>query len=52
LPRVERQGGGVRIASFNIQVFGEKKLANPRVRSLLADIVRRFDVVAIQEIRS
>ena len=52
LPRVERQGGGVRIASFNIQVFGEKKLSNPRVRSLLADIVRRFDVVAIQEIRS
>ena len=52
LPRVDRQGGAVRIASFNIQVFGEKKLANPRVRSLLADIVRRFDVVAIQEIRS
>jgi deoxyribonuclease-1-like protein len=51
-PPVDRQNGTVRIASFNIQVFGEKKIANPRVRSLLADIVRRFDVVAIQEVRS
>jgi deoxyribonuclease-1-like protein len=52
VPSVSRQGGTIRIASFNIQVFGEKKLAKPRVRSLLAEIVRRFDIVAIQEIRS
>lgn len=52
LPKVARQGGSVRIASFNIQVFGEKKLSNPRVRSLLAEIVRNFDVVAIQEVRA
>jgi deoxyribonuclease-1-like protein len=52
LPPVARQGGAIRIASFNIQVFGEKKLAKPRVRGLLADIIRQFDVVAIQEIRS
>jgi len=51
-PRVERQGGTIRICSFNIQVFGEKKLADPRVRSLLAEIIRHFDVVAIQEVRS
>lgn len=51
-PNVARQGSTIRIATFNIQVFGEKKLAKPRVRSLLAEIVRRFDIVAIQEIRS
>jgi len=50
--RVERQGGTIRVASFNIQVFGEKKLAKPRVQNLLAEIVRHFDIVAIQEIRS
>ena len=52
LPQVERDGSTIRVASFNIQVFGEKKIANPRVRALLAEIVRHFDVVAIQEIRS
>jgi endonuclease/exonuclease/phosphatase family metal-dependent hydrolase len=52
LPAVERKAGTIRIASFNIQVFGEKKLSNPRVRSLLVEIIRQFDVVAIQEIRS
>ncbi len=52
LPQVARQSGTVRIASFNIQVFGEKKLADPRVRNLLSEIIRNFDVVAIQEIRS
>jgi endonuclease/exonuclease/phosphatase family metal-dependent hydrolase len=52
LPQVERKAGTVRVASFNIQVFGEKKLNNPRVRSLLVEIIRQFDVVAIQEIRS
>jgi endonuclease/exonuclease/phosphatase family metal-dependent hydrolase len=52
LPDVERKAGTIRIASFNIQVFGEKKLSDPRVRGLLAEIIRQFDVVAIQEIRS
>lgn len=52
LPGVERDGTTVRIASFNIQVFGQKKLSDPRVTKLLAEIVRKFDVVAIQEIRS
>ena len=49
---VERSGGTIRIASFNIQVFGESKLAKPEVMRVLAEVVRRFDVVAIQEIRA
>ncbi len=42
----------IRIASFNIQVFGQLKLAKPHVMEVLADIVRKFDIVAIQEVRS
>jgi deoxyribonuclease-1-like protein len=49
---VERSGGTIRIASFNIQVFGESKLAKPEVMRVLAEVVRRFDVVAVQEIRA
>lgn len=51
-PPVTRSGNSIRIASYNIQVFGEKKLADPNVSRHLAEIVRRFDVVAIQEIRT
>ena len=49
---VDRPGGVIRVASFNIQVFGTSKLNNPRVMNVLAEVVRRFDVVAIQEIRA
>jgi endonuclease/exonuclease/phosphatase family metal-dependent hydrolase len=42
----------IRVASFNIQVFGEEKLTKPHVMDILARIVRRFDVVAIQEVRA
>ncbi len=40
------------IASFNIQVFGESKMNDRWVMERLAEVVRRFDIVAIQEIRS
>jgi endonuclease/exonuclease/phosphatase family metal-dependent hydrolase len=42
----------VTVASFNIQVFGETKLSKSWVVNILAQVVRQFDVVAIQEIRS
>jgi endonuclease/exonuclease/phosphatase family metal-dependent hydrolase len=45
-------GGTIKIASFNIQVFGRAKLSKPAAMKVLCDIVRRFDVVAIQEIRA
>jgi deoxyribonuclease-1-like protein len=47
-----RPSDAIRIASFNIQVFGTSKMAKPEVMGVLVDVVRRFDVVAIQEIRS
>jgi len=45
-------GETIKIASFNIQVFGQSKLSKPVVMEILARLVRQFDVVAIQEIRS
>ena len=42
----------VRIASFNIQVLGQSKIAKPEVMQTLTDIVKRYDVVAVQELRS
>lgn len=51
-PPVQRNGETIRIASFNIQVFGDSKASKPHVMEKLAIIIRNFDVVAIQEIRS
>ncbi len=51
-PPVVRNGKTVRIAAFNIQVFGRSKIDKPIVVDILARIVRNFDVVAIQEIRA
>lgn len=45
-------GETIRIASFNIQVFGTTKSKKPQVMDILARIVREFDIVAIQEIRA
>ncbi len=41
----------ITIGSFNIQVFGQSKLRDPGVMSHLVDIARKFDILAIQEIR-
>ena len=47
-----RAGETIRICSFNIQVFGQSKLAKPEVMEILARTIREFDVIAVQEIRS
>ncbi len=41
----------IRVATFNIQMFGKKKASDPEVMPILAQIVSQFDVVAIQEVR-
>ena len=41
----------IKIASFNIQVFGRSKASKPEVMEVLSKIISQFDVVAIQEIR-
>jgi endonuclease/exonuclease/phosphatase family metal-dependent hydrolase len=45
-------GPAVRIASFNIQTFGEAKAEKPYLMATLAAIIHNFHLVAIQEIRS
>ena len=49
---VAKPWDAVVIASFNIQVFGESKMAKPEVVEVLARVVRKFDIVAIQEVRA
>lgn len=40
----------ISIASWNIQQFGEAKSSDPERLARIADIVKEFDVIAIQEI--
>jgi len=40
----------IKIASFNIQIFGQSKASNQEVMEILVQIIRNFDIVAIQEI--
>ncbi len=47
-----RPGETIHVASFNVQVFGNAKVEKARVMEVLAGIISRFDVVALQEIRS
>ena len=41
----------IRIATFNIKVFGDKKSQDQNVMGVLAQVINQFDVVAIQEVR-
>ena len=45
-------GDSIRIASFNIQVLGQSKMGKPEVMKTLTQVVKTFDVVAVQELRS
>ncbi len=48
----EQQRDYIKVASFNIQVFGQSKINKPDVMDILSRIIKRYDVVAIQEVRS
>eukprot|EP00928_Gymnodinium_smaydae_P039280 TRINITY_DN26858_c0_g1_i1.p1 TRINITY_DN26858_c0_g1~~TRINITY_DN26858_c0_g1_i1.p1 ORF type:complete len:461 (-),score=89.39 TRINITY_DN26858_c0_g1_i1:93-1475(-) len=41
----------LRVASFNIQVFGQSKMEKAGIKEILVDIIRRYDLVFVQEIR-
>jgi endonuclease/exonuclease/phosphatase family metal-dependent hydrolase len=41
----------IRIAAFNIQIFGRSKRNNTDVMEVLTEIAREFDIILIQEIR-
>jgi len=48
----EQQRDYIKVTSFNIQVFGQSKINKPDVMNTLSRIIKRHDVVAIQEVRS
>ena len=41
----------LRIAAFNVQVFGKSKMSKADVVPVLVRILRRYDIVAVQEVR-
>jgi deoxyribonuclease-1-like protein len=41
----------VKIATFNIQIFGQAKVHKPAILAYLAEVVRHFDIVAIEEVK-
>jgi len=43
--------GDLRVGSFNIQVFGVKKMADPAVVKVLVNTLARYDICLVQEIR-
>ena len=47
-----RPSDSLLIASFNIQVLGKSKMSKPGVVEVLAQVIRQFDIVAIQEVRA
>jgi endonuclease/exonuclease/phosphatase family metal-dependent hydrolase len=49
---LKRPGETIHVASFNIQVFGPTKAGKAHVMDTLANIVRQFDVVAVQEVQA
>jgi len=42
----------IRVGSFNIQVFGQSKMSDAKIMDVLAKIIKRYDIIAIQEVRS
>lgn len=51
-PPATRGNDAIRVASFNIQVFGEAKLNDAAAMQTIVAILRNFDLTAIQEVRS
>ena len=49
---VAQSGESIRIATFNIQVFGVKKAESEKTMRTLAKIIRKYDIVAVQEIKN
>lgn len=45
------EAGPIKVAAFNIQVFGQSKRSKPEVMEVLVDVAREFDVMLVQEIR-
>lgn len=45
------EAASIKVAAFNIQVFGRTKRSKPEVMDILVDVASEFDVMLVQEIR-
>lgn len=45
-------GETIRVATFNLRVFGEAKLRDRQAMEILVAILRQFDLIAVQEVRA
>lgn len=52
LPPMARDGDTIKIATFQLQGLTAKRLDNRQVLDVLARVFRRFDIVAVQAIRT
>ncbi|NXG80045.1 DNSL2 protein, partial [Baryphthengus martii] len=41
----------LRVGAFNIQAFGDTKMSNEGVASIIVSILRRYDIMLVQEVR-
>ncbi len=51
IPSSTVTNGTIKLAAFNLQVFGTTKAGKPEVMGVLSKIIRNYDVIAVQEIR-
>ncbi|MCH8101356.1 MAG: hypothetical protein IIB74_13110 [Proteobacteria bacterium] len=49
--RIPSTASTIKIATFNIKVFGKAKASKPEIMAELASIIRKYDIVAVQEIK-
>lgn len=52
LPPAPQGRNTIRVATANLGPFDREKLSKPHVVKRLVDVIRRFDVVAVQDIRA
>jgi endonuclease/exonuclease/phosphatase family metal-dependent hydrolase len=51
IPSSTVTNGTIKLAAFNLQIFGTTKAGKPEVMGVLSKIIRNYDVIAVQEIR-
>lgn len=51
LPQQAAAGNDLSIASFNVQIFGQSVMSDPAEVKVLVEIITRFDLVSILEVR-
>jgi len=51
IPSSKDTNGTIKLAAFNLQIFGTAKAGKPDVMSVLSKIIRNYDIIAVQEIR-